>query len=1046
MSAAKETAVSIVREFRRVPPLRAAFERTDPLRRMRRLVQSGLIDAHFYAAQLGEVSISVADAARHYVTSGQYAGLSINPLLDDRTLRRRHGGGDRPPAYEYLWSRSWDSPVSPLWDVLEYAHRHPQALDHPAGPVGHAWEQWLKEPDLLLPTSNEDSASAADIIELHRSAGAEWGSADALRHRRDASPHFTGRESMGSWPDSLPRPMVSIVMPTWNRAGKLRASVESALAQTWGAWELIIVDDGSWDDTAVLSSLLAERDPRIVYMPRPHEGVGAARNAGIDVAKGAFITFLDSDNEWEPHFLENMMVGMREHHAEVAFATIEIDRGAEPFYREAPATSEALELGNVVDLNTLVTTAEALRSVGGFDTRLARAVDYDLVLRLAKDHVIHHIPILGAIYRDREDDPERISVAQPFGWNTLVRQRNLVDLESAREREMAAGTTLVIMLTNHDALLEEKLLELQTLASRPDLTMRLAMIAPTPSEWMLAKSAERRVPGMTAQLFPQEEPYGYVVARTLADADRENFVVIEPSARFTADAAEALIDASASGTRRVVAPLRLHDDGTVATAGATFAKRSAPPMQFLSRHPVEDVARLGPELKVPAVSGRTFGIATRDLLEIGGLDPLLFNEYEIPAMCVALLAKNQEFEFVTLTEVRMRLADLASDFAPIDPVGTSQAIRSVTAAVTPTRLSELYGQLGLEVSHLIGSSTTDGENGTRQQNHLHPVVVRSRSTVIVDGVELPRLRWALRIAAPAFPIGGTWGDTHFARSLAAGLESLGQEVVVDHHDVDSRPTAYLDDVTLVIRGLDRVEPVTGGVSMLWIISHPDQVSRTEAAAFDRVFAASISWSTQVSARWGLPVAPLLQCTDPGVFYPSEEPRREDLVFVGKSRGVARPAVVYPVQADIPVRVFGAEWDGILPDGYVEAEYIENTRLGKLYGRAGAVLNDHWNDMRDQGFISNRLFDVVSAGGRVLSDDVSGIREIFGNAVVTYSSPIELVELLRRGPDDLFPPEEQLREHAARIATDHSFRARARVLLDAAIDQLAGSSVTKDPDT
>lgn len=1043
MNSAKEAIVSVVREFRRVPPLRAAFEKTDPYRRMRRLLHSGLVDTGLYAAQLGTESISGEDAARHYVTYGQHAGLTINPLLDDRTLRRRHGGGDRSPAYDYLWTRSWNTPVSPLWDVVEYARRHPESMDHPSGPVGHVWERWTHDPDLRVPGIESEDVRVSDVVSHQRRSLAEWGAADALRLQRRLRRHFSGQPSMGAWPTNVVRPTVSIVLATWNRAGQLRTSVDSVLAQSWASWELIIVDDGSWDDTPVLADLLTKRDPRITYLARDHQGVSAARNAGIAAANGEFITFLDSDNEWEPQFLENMMVGMRQKNAVAAFATIEIDRDGQRFYREAPASADALELGNVVDLNTLVTRAEAVRAIGGFDTSLARAVDYDVVLRLAEQHEIHHIPVLGAIYREREDDPDRISVAQPLGWNTLVRQRSVIDLESVSEEDLSPGVMLVIVLTDHDPLLEEKLAELTALASRCDASIRLAMIAPTPSEWSLAKALEERLPTVRARLFPQREPFSYVVARMLADVDREGFVVIEPAVRFDAGTLTTLLESSTSLGHRVVAPLRVHDDGTVVSAGSTFAKRATAPMEFLSRHPIEDAERLGAEITVPAVSGRTFAIGTRHLLDIGGLNPLLYNEYDLPAMCVALREQDARFEFVTLTDVRMRVIDLASDFEAIDPVGSLQAIRTVTATITPTDLAELYSRVGLEVSHLLGVSAPEDASGTSLRNRLHPVVVRARRNVVVEGKEFPRLRWALRIAAPAFPVGGTWGDTHFARSLAKGLESLGQEVVIDHHNVDARPTSYLDDVTLVIRGLDHVEPVTGGVSMLWVISHPEQVTRKEAAVFDRVFAASISWSEQVSVRWGVPVTPLLQCTDPAVFHPNDTPRRSDVVFVGKSRGVARPAVVYPVRAGIPLRVFGGEWEGILPDGYVEAEYVDNASLGELYGRAGAVLNDHWNDMRHQGFISNRVFDVVAAGGRVLSDRVEGLADVFGDAVVTYETPMDLVDLLRSDLDGVFPAESELRQHAQRIARDHSFRARARVLLEAAVEQLAGSTAAQE---
>lgn len=457
---------------------------------------------------------------------------------------------------------------------------------------------------------------------------------------------------------------------------------------------------------------------------------------------------------------------------------------------------------------------------------------------------------------------------------------------------------------------------------------------------------------------------------------------------------------------------------------------------------------MGPEFSAPAASGRTFASRTSDLHAVQGVNPLLYNEHETTELTLRLRRRFGSYEAITLTAVEHRRIELPNDFDRADPLGSLAVIREATAEVEPTDFDAVFRPLDLSVTHFRSVSPRDAGEGwvdtpagqvhaARSPRHLHPVVTRSRRYTDVDGVPTPRLRWALRIAAPAWPSGGTWGDTHFANSLASALRSLGQEVVIDHHEVDQRPTDYLDDVTLVLRGLDRVEPSTGGVSMLWVISHPDQVTRAEAARYDRVFAASTAWADRTRTLWDLPVEPLLQCTDPELFHPHKPPleRSGDIIFVGKSRGVARPSVVYPVRAGVPVRVFGSEWEGILPPGAVEAEYVPNDQLGTLYGSAAAVLNDHWNDMRRDGFISNRLFDVVASGGRVVSDEVEGIDEIFGSAVATFSSPQELIDMLTGPLDVLFPSEGELLAISERVRREHSFLARARRLLDIAIDEL-----------
>lgn len=276
------------------------------------------------------------------------------------------------------------------------------------------------------------------------------------------------------------------------------------------------------------------------------------------------------------------------------------------------------------------------------------------------------------------------------------------------------------------------------------------------------------------------------------------------------------------------------------------------------------------------------------------------------------------------------------------------------------------------------------------------------------------------------------GDTHFARGLADALRRLGQEVVIDAYDARQRPTVYLDDVVVALRGPEPFSPQPNAFSILWIISHPDQITADEVRNFDVVYAGSHEWARSASHRFSRPIETLLQCTDAHRFRPLTGRRTKDIVFVGTARGIPRPSVLEPIAAGIPVRVYGPDWRGWIPARSIIATGIANSELPELYGSAAVVLNDHWPAMRDAGFISNRLYDVVAAGGRAISDHVEGIAETFGGAVRTYGSVGELVELMQGDLDALFPDEAELRTISDRIRTDHSFDARARTLLDAAL--------------
>ncbi|MBU0718429.1 MAG: glycosyltransferase [Planctomycetes bacterium] len=104
------------------------------------------------------------------------------------------------------------------------------------------------------------------------------------------------------------RPTVSIVVPTYNRAELLPRALESIIGQTYGDWEIILVDDGSTDETPALADDYARRlGDRFVCLRQANAGSSAARNAGIDASRGRFLAFLDSDDEYLPNKLERQL-------------------------------------------------------------------------------------------------------------------------------------------------------------------------------------------------------------------------------------------------------------------------------------------------------------------------------------------------------------------------------------------------------------------------------------------------------------------------------------------------------------------------------------------------------------------------------------------------------------------------------------------------------------------------------------------------------------------------------------------------------------------
>ncbi|WP_416395599.1 glycosyltransferase family protein [Curtobacterium sp. LFS082] len=297
------------------------------------------------------------------------------------------------------------------------------------------------------------------------------------------------------------------------------------------------------------------------------------------------------------------------------------------------------------------------------------------------------------------------------------------------------------------------------------------------------------------------------------------------------------------------------------------------------------------------------------------------------------------------------------------------------------------------------------------------------------------LAWSIKIAAPAGPDGDGWGDVHFAAELAAALERLGQHVRVDRRDAHVRDDDGADDVTLVVRGLDRVPPNPASVNLLWVISHPDDVADTELRSFDRSFAAGPAWAADAAARSGVPVETLLQATDPAVFRPdvSAGPDAGRVVFVGSTRGTARPVVRDAVALGADLRVHGPGWEGVVPEALRGEPALSRPEVAGAYASARVVLNDHWPDMAAGGFVSNRVFDVLASGGVVVTDPVVGLGDVLDVPTLAVArSREDLADLL--DPAHPWPSAAERAEVAAHVAAEHSFDARARVLLAAAREE------------
>lgn len=208
-------------------------------------------------------------------------------------------------------------------------------------------------------------------------------------------------------------PLISIVLPTRDRAALLRRAIASVEAQVYGNWELIVVDDGSTDGTGTFLGTIT--DPRIRVLRSPGLGCAAARNLALDAARGDVVAYLDDDNTLDPLWCKALAwaFGQRPDVDVLYGARIidDIDRvlhngsGAMPTIHFEPFDRAALERGNIADMGVLAHRNGL--AAGRFDTSLDAHADWDLLLRLTEHTTPLELPVVACHYTS--DAPGRLS-------------------------------------------------------------------------------------------------------------------------------------------------------------------------------------------------------------------------------------------------------------------------------------------------------------------------------------------------------------------------------------------------------------------------------------------------------------------------------------------------------------------------------------------------------------------------------------------------------------------------------------------------------------
>ncbi len=239
-------------------------------------------------------------------------------------------------------------------------------------------------------------------------------------------------------------PKVSVIIPTHNCALYLPNALRSVLAQTFSDYEIIVVDDGSTDNTREVVERFIEQHPlRIRYIYQERQERSAARNRGIRAAAGEYIAFLDADDEWLPHKLSRQVPALDASpeiglvHSDIVFMDKEGQDCGAPERWEKPNGFVLKELlcGNFIWCCTVLCRRQCFDECGWFDTAAIPAEDWDMWVRITARYAIYRVPEVLARYR-LSPDPDGSRDRRHYLADLYVMEKNVHLLPPSERAEV----------------------------------------------------------------------------------------------------------------------------------------------------------------------------------------------------------------------------------------------------------------------------------------------------------------------------------------------------------------------------------------------------------------------------------------------------------------------------------------------------------------------------------------------------------------------------------------------------------------------------------
>lgn len=500
-------------------------------------------------------------------------------------------------------------------------------------------------------------------------------------------------------------------------------------------------------------------------------------------------------------------------------------------------------------------------------------------------------------------------------------------------------------------------------------------------------------------------------------------------------------------------PYPLHDPAILTKNGITTSLRDyrsskrvfiRPKIFFTGLKPIPcSYPVLNENLMVPALLGTALFCRKQHFIETGGFDLNYYNGFEVTDLCLKSANKHFKKNFLA-GNIILKVSE-NSIFGSLD--SENEIINNYNLGVLLDKHGYFIKTKYLNsIIHKNNIWTDDEVEDLTKTERLVNNIKASLSidqsikneltnTEVVSNYLSTHAKNVLRISIkiPAFDDDNVkfWGDYHFAHSLKRALDKKGFPTRVDLYDYWYSRGFMTDDVVIVLRGIKNYHVRNSQINIMWNISHPEHLSDEEYMQYDHVFVASTKIENESSDLNGIVTEPLLQCTDSELFNLElvSAKKNTDILIIANSRGILRKSVDYIIQKDIKASIYGTKWESILPPEMIKGGFIKNTDLRKYYSGCKILLNDHWQDMADEGYISNRIFDALACGAVILTDRVKGIEEVFPEGLFYYDTPDEMAEQIAWIREHYEEAKAMAIKNSREVLEKHTFDHRAERILE-----------------